>query len=142
MKKLNKLYDGEIFVKDQNNCFLNLTNQQLSTSQTEFLNLGLNFHLKSKYKKLDKVTEIEILYNDILELDKENKITIDNNLQDQLRNESTKHRNPFKKNILTPELKQAAKELKNHANITVRKADKSQTYVILDKKNMNKRSHK
>ena len=85
MKKLNKLYDGEIFVKDQNNCFLNLTNQQLSTSQTEFLNLGLNFHLKSKYKKLDKVDEIEILYNNILELDKENKIILTYNINYEMK---------------------------------------------------------
>lgn len=35
--------------------------------------------------------------------------------------------------ILTPQLKNAAKELKNNPDIVIRRADKANTYVILDK---------
>ena len=133
MKKLNKLYEGEIITKNQENCFINLTNYQPTEEQINFLNLGLNCHIKGKYNKINKVTEIELLYKNLLDLERKEKVIINPSLQDQLKSESTKHRNINKESIITYKMREAANELKNHNNITIKKADKSQTYVIISK---------
>ena len=57
------------------------------------------------------------------------KVTINQNLVDQLKNGGSKKQN----SILTPQLKRAATSLKNNNNIIVRKVDKSSIYVILNK---------
>ena len=55
------------------------------------------------------------------------------NLKSQLLAESTKCRDPKPSKLLSKELYEAAKELKNHDNIIVRRADKSNTYVVMSK---------
>ena len=95
--------------------------------------MGLNYHLQPKYIKLEKSTQLEILYQDLLKLESTKHITINPNLCDQLRSESTKHRNCYYKSKITPKLKLAAKELFENQNIIIKKADKSSTYVIMDK---------
>ena len=65
LKKLNQLYNGQILLKEEVNCFLNLSQYDLSGHEKEFLNLGLNFHLQHRYDTLHKKTELEILYNSL-----------------------------------------------------------------------------
>ena len=132
-KKLNNLYMGNIKIKENSKAYTNLSKYEPTKDQEEFLNLGLNYHIQPKYSKLDKSTELEILYEDLLKLEKEQKVTIHPNLPDQLRNEATKHRNLKYNSHLTPRLKQAAKELFENPQIVIKKADKSSSYVILDK---------
>ena len=69
-------------------------------------------------------------------LQKKNFVTVNPSLRDQLRSENTKRRNfgRQQKPILTKELRNAAKELKNDPDIVIRKADKSNMYVILNTK--------
>ena len=128
LKKLNELYNGQIFMKEEVNCYVNL-----SQHEKEFLNLGLNFHLQSKYDKINKQTELEVLYNSLKTLESNNKITIKQGLQEQLTSEGTKHRNRHNCHSLPPHLMDAAHSLKENNNIVVRRADKSSIYVILDK---------
>ena len=132
IKKLNNLYKGKITIKNPQESFINLSNTVLSDEQREFLNLGLNYHIQPKYSKIEKSTNIEILFQDLLQLEKDKTINIGPNLIDQLRCEATKHRNPPYKTKLTPKLRQAARELKENKNIVIKKADKSSTYVILN----------
>ena len=134
LKKLNNLYHGQIVLKDDTNCFINLSNHPLTPNQKQFLNLGMNYHLNPKYDKLHKETELEILYDGLLKLQTNNKITIDPRLPSLLAAESHKHRNMNKFNpALTKELRSAAKELRGNKNIVIRKADKSNVYVIMNK---------
>ena len=95
--------------------------------------MGTKCHIKPKFKYLQKKAEIEILYESLLRLQENNKVTVHENLQPQLLAESTKRRDFDKSNILTPDLRKAATELKNHEQIIVLKADKSNAYVVLDK---------
>ena len=68
LKKLNNLYNGEIFLKKDSDNFTNLSDHTLSEDEKEFLNLGLNYHLQNKYDKLTKETEMEVLYQKLLNL--------------------------------------------------------------------------
>ena len=133
LKKLNELYHGQVMLKDQINSFINLSRYTLTSVEEQFLNLGLNFHIQGKYDKLHKQTEMEILYNNIIKLQENGKVTIKQGFPEQLAAESNKHRNTFHRSIITPQLRTAAQELRNNQNIVIRKADKSNLYVILDK---------
>ena len=133
LKKLNDLYGGRLLYKNQHKSYINLSSYTLDEDEEEFLNLGLNFHIQPKYDKLHKQTELELLYENILKLQDKGKVTVHNNLADQLRAESTKHRNTQNHSVLTAKLKQAAKRLQSNNDIVIRRADKSASYVILDK---------
>ena len=141
VKKLNTLYHGgfttnmdkSICIKHNVKSFINLSDYQLSEPEIEFLNLGLNCHIQPKYDPLLKQTELEVMYQSLLKLEEKEVITINPNLADQLKNEGTKKRYKRHNTILTPPLKKAAENLKNNENITIRKADKSSVYVILNK---------
>ena len=133
MKKLNNLYDGKIYIKEDTSGYINLSNYILTTEQKEFLNLGLNCHIQGKYSKIEKKTNIETLYQNLLNLEKENVITMNPNIADQLRSEGTKHRNKSNRSIISPSLKEAASELKKNENIVIKRADKTAVYVIMNK---------
>ena len=133
LKKLNELYNGQILLKENIDCFVNLSNHELTPSEIEYLNLGLNYHIQPKYDKLHKATEIEMLFNQLTELESKNTITIDPRLVNQLAAESGKHRNTKYKSSVTPSLREAAKTLKSNEELIIRKADKSSVYVLLDK---------
>ena len=134
IKKLNNLYNGKIKVKNAAHSYVNLSNYEPTKEQKEFLNLGLNYHIQPKYNKIEKSTQLEILYQDLLKLEGEQKLNIHPNLTDQLRNEATKHRNTnYHKSKLTSTLRKAARELYENQDIIIKKADKSSSYVILNR---------
>ena len=79
-----------------------ISNHQLSNDERKCLNLGLNFHIQPKYDKLKKKTELELLYQQLLTLERSNKILFNEKLKEQLISESTKHKNTRKFNsVLT-----------------------------------------
>lgn len=133
IKKLTKLYGGCITVPDEKEGFINLSSVELTDSQKDLLNLGLNCHYQCKYDPLDKKAELEVLYQDVLKLQKENKVKVQGNLRDRLVGESSKVRDRCKSKILSRRLFKAARELREDDRIVIRKADKSSVYVILDK---------
>ena len=141
LKKLNWLYHGrtvktrflQFCINDNKDSFVNLSNYALTDDETRFLNLGFNCHLEPKYSKIFKKIELEVLYQNLLDLNSQGKISISPDLANLLSAEGTKHRNVKSKAIITPELRTAAAKLKNNENVIIRKADKSSTYVILNK---------
>ena len=133
LKKLNKLYNGDILLKENSDSFSNLSDHILTDDEKEFLNLGLNYHLQTKYDKLTKETEIEALYQKLLSLKEKGIIEIDPRLPDQLTSEATKHRTSKYHSTIPNRLRLAAKNLKSNQNIVIKKADKSQSYVIMNK---------
>ena len=141
LKKLNWLYHGrtvkakflQFCINDNRDSFVNLSSYALTQDEIRFLNLGMNCHLTPKYSKIFKKIELEILYRNLLDLNSEGKILVSPDLSNLLSAEGTKHRNTKTKTIITPELRTAATNLKNNEDISIRKADKSATYVILNR---------
>jgi hypothetical protein len=56
--KLSRLYKGSICIKEQRDCYLNLSSHKLTENQKTLLNLGTNCHIKSKWDILQKSTWI------------------------------------------------------------------------------------
>ena len=133
VKKLNNLYNGHLVLKEEKKSFLNLSNYQLSPVEEDFLNLGLNLHIQSKYSKLHKHVQMELLYQNLVKLEKEQKLVMNPRLKELMSAEATKHRNTKHHSMITPELKAAAKKLKNNEDLVIRKADKTSIYVLLNK---------
>ena len=114
----------------------------LQVDQKDLLNLGINYAIAPKYSKQAKKSELELLYQDICKLKAQNKIEVNPDIQDQLRAESTKHRTGMGRSSLDPALRRAGRgraglrraagELRNNDSIVIRRADKSQTFVILN----------
>ena len=134
-KKLSKLYGGQVYIPEAKEGYINLSSVQLTKIQKELLNLGLNCHYQCKYDPLDKKAELEVLYQDVLKLQKEKKVEIHHTLKDRLVGESSKVRGRCKSKLISRALFKAAKELRDDDRIVIRKADKSSVYVILDKEN-------
>ena len=83
-----------------------------------------------------------MLYKQIQGLQNNGKIAIHPNLRDLIRAEGIKNcfnlKNQYK--LLTPTLKEAANQLFNNLDITVRTGDKTNISIILNKTNYNKKS--
>ena len=132
-RKLNQLHrSGEIFLPEESNHFLNFSDYVPSDDEISLLNLGLNCHYQPKFNIMDKKVELETLYDSLMTLCKNEKIMINPNIKDQLIAEGTRQRSMQKNTIITVALKNAAKRLKNNPDITIRKADKSNIFVILN----------
>jgi len=77
--------------------------------------------------------EIEILYENLSVMEKDGKIALKPQLVDALKNEGNKIRANSHSKILSKDQRKACKQLKNNNNIIIRKADKSNIYIILNK---------
>ena len=137
-KKLCNLYGGWVPLPEAKEGFINLSSLELTADQKEVLNLGINFHLPSKFSPQKKKAELEVLFQDALKLRAKNKIEIHPDFQDLLIAESTKNRSRTSAS-LPPRLQRAARQLRENDNIVIRRADKSAVYVILDKEDYNQK---
>ena len=134
VKKLNVLYSGQICLQNESQSrYLNISQHVLTSQQHDFLSLGYKCHVKTKFDPLRKKAELEVLYDSLEKLQERGVIGLGDNLKPLMVAESTKNRNMDRSNLLTRELRQAAKELRENKEIILRKADKSSSYVIMDR---------
>ncbi|XP_076061571.1 uncharacterized protein LOC143037323 [Oratosquilla oratoria] len=96
-------------------------------------------HLPQNYYSLrDENVELKNKL-DIIKLERNKKVTTSPDLQAEIIREANTSRGHFRSSLLSPELKAAAKELKDDDAIVIRRVDKSSIFVILDKEDyMNK----
>ena len=121
--KLNSLYRGTLYIKEAKKSFYNLTNYELNDAQVELLNMGMNYHIASKFDPLLKMCELEKLYEQLLNLEKKKDIMLINNIEAALVTEGHKNRAQSHRPTLNKQLLLAAEELKKNPTIIVRKAD-------------------
>ena len=99
------------------------------------LSLGTTFRYKKKFDPGFKKVVIEVLYRPIPRLADQDLVTVNENSKPQLLAESTKVRDLIFGQAITKKLKNAATNLKQYDEVTVRKADKSTCFVIMKKTN-------
>ena len=96
--------------------------------------MGPNCYLFQGYTSINKNSEIEILYQNILKLQDKKVISIKPEFHDLLKAEAIKNwYNKKQPILLTHQLKIANKELCNHPTITIKKTDKTHIFVVLNK---------
>ena len=131
--KLNRLYKGNIVISKATKTHINLSGVSLTKHQEALLSLGIKCHFKPTFDILKKQTELENLYDKLTTMHNKGTITIHPNLKDQLRAKATKQRDFSTSQLLSRDLRSAAKSLKNHPDIIIRRADKSNIFVVLNK---------
>ena len=132
-KKLTTLHRGPVRNERPAQGFINLSSTTLSKAQEKLLNLGLNCHYIRKPHPESKRIETECLIDQLLTLQSEDKVTLSPTLREELIGEAGRDRGNFRSQVLTKELKDAAKELRENNDIIIRRGDKAAVYVILDK---------
>ena len=134
IKKLSKLYGGNIKIPHPKEGYLNLVPDLILTDeQKELLNLGLNCHYASRRDPIKKRLELEILLEDLQKLQQKGEVALDNELPAALVSESAIQRGSSYSKIIRKEHIEAAKALRNNENISIRRADKAAIFVILPK---------
>jgi hypothetical protein len=131
--KLNRLYGGNIHLPQKVNGYINLSQHVLTKDQKLLLSLGVKCHIKPKFDPLKKQLELEMLFESLHKLQERSIINMNPNIREQLKAEATKNRDHKNSTILTKELRVAAKQLKEHPDVIVRRADKSNIFVVMDK---------
>ena len=139
-KKLCNLYNGWVPLPNKTDGYVNLSNYDLTEEQKELLNLGINYQFSSKFNTEEKKAELELLYQDICNLERREKISVNPDIKPQLLAESTKTRGHQTRPSLPLHLRKAAKELRDRTDIVVRRADKSQLFVVLDSLEYNRKA--
>lgn len=130
---------GKFRVSNANEGYINLTDVQLTPQQKDYLNLGLNCHYMSNPHIHSKRVEIEMLLKDILDLEYENKVKTSLTLRAELLAEAVTTRGSFKSKVLTKDLREAAKQLRENEEIIVRKADKASMFVLMQRNEYNEK---
>ena len=131
-QKLINLNGGQIKYPRPSCGCVNLTKKQLTPDQEELLNMGLNCHVMSKPRKFQKRIECEILIDEVEKLAEKGEVTIEQSFRQEIVAESSKTRGNFNSTIIEPRHVKAAKQLKTDPDITIRRADKAPTYVLID----------
>ena len=134
-KKLFHLYGGNIFRKQPRSSCVNLSNAVISDNISEIFSLGMNCHLKSKYDQNVAKIEIEKLYNSILQMRDNSDVIIDDEerIKCELKHFGMKERKDYSKSIISKEQYAQIKEFTSNSEIIVRKADKSNTFVVMNR---------
>lgn len=134
-KELTKLYGGPIMQKQNKESVINLSRVDLKKETIEVLSYGMNCHLKSKYNQTTAKLEIEKLYGNIKSEENKKNVVIDNEelLKSELKTFGLKAKRNINNDVITMEQHTLLKELRQDERIIIRKADKSNVFVILNK---------
>ena len=133
-KKLHELYSAKVPLIQTKNNTINLSSFHIDEETINILQMGLNCHLKSKFKHNNKLIEIEKLYNSINNHVSNDKIEIDNidYFKTKLKHFGIQNKRDFSKDVLSKDEYKKLKTLTQNKELTIRKADKSNTIVIVD----------
>ena len=132
-RKLSALYGDKVTLPVSCDSFVNLSTYELTPAQKDLLNLGLNCSYYPKRNQQEKKAELELLYEQICDHNKAGRIQVNPDVQEQLLAEGTKQRGSDRSRIVTPRLREAARELRNNPDLIIRRADKSSVFVLLDR---------
>ena len=96
------MWDTHVRDGDPHQGYINLTNEQLSPAEEEFLNLGLNCHYIKQPSPNSKRIEIETLVDSLHNLQHTGKITLSNTVVEELVGEAGRERGSSRSRLLTP----------------------------------------
>ena len=133
-RKLCQMYGGNICLKQVRDSVVNLSDKLIPRDMQEIFSLGFNFHIQSKYDTLKTKVQIEKLFEDIKNKERNNILIVgdESSLKTDLEHYGLKTRHP-NKNPLSQQQRTLIKEFNCDRSIVVRKADKSNVFVVLNR---------
>ena len=134
--KLCRLYGSTLYQKQDICSVINLSNCQIPSNIESIFSLGMNCHLKQKFNYVQRKIEIEKLYERINRNVNDKLIIVqdDEKLKCDLKRHGLRDmHNHQPKDILTKQQYESIKDFRDNKDITIRKADKSNIFVILNR---------
>ena len=134
-QKLIKLYGSPITMKQQQDSYVNLSDEKIDPDIEEIFNQGMNCHLKTKFDKTKRKVEVELFYENVREKIRNKKGTLEDeeSFKCELERFGTKQVSDHTPHLLTKDQLSKVKEFNANSNIVTRKADKSNVYVVMNK---------
>lgn len=134
-RKLVNLYGGTILLKQTRDSVINISKCHLDKEVIEIMSLGMKCHMKTKFSRTKKKIELEKLYADIKLQEKNNKVRIENHeyLKSKLKSFGLKNNKDYNNDLLTKDQHNTLRELKKDERIIIRKADKSNVFVVMER---------
>jgi len=132
-RKLCNIYGGNIKMKQTSESVINLSSIDIDNNIVDIMSLGMNFQLQRKIDPIARKVEVEKLYENIKDKERNGSIKIsdDSNLKTEL--ERFGKKKLFgNKNPLTKDQNKLIKDFINNNDVIIRKADKSNIFVVLD----------
>ena len=132
IRKLVNINGGKLYVRKNDKKYVNLTEFTPSTKEDELLQLGLSCHYMETPKQHEKALEIELLLDLIYKHERNGKLLTSDDLPYVLLAEAAATRGDHRSKVVTRELRDAAKSLRERQGITVRRADKAAAFVLIN----------
>ncbi|XP_068247027.1 uncharacterized protein [Palaemon carinicauda] len=139
LNKLINLNGGKLRIPHECQEYINISGYTLTPAQEQILKMGLNCHYVTRPRPTDKRLEVELLLDSILALQDRGTLRTTDALQPLLLAEALTERGHYTSGIVTQDMKAAAKELKQIAGVTVRRADKTAAFVLIDTEEYHKK---
>ena len=133
-RKLCHLYGGHLCMKETRDSVVNLSRVILDNELREIFSMGMNYHLQSKIDHTNRKVQVEKLFEDIKNKETGKAVTIEDesSLKTDLERFGRKELTPARQ-PLSKRQENLIKEFNRNEDIVVRKADKSNVFVILDR---------
>ena len=92
MRKLTKLYEGPLFMKEPREPVVNLSSSVIDPDILNIMSLGFNCHLKHKFDRVKQKVSLELLYENVRDKCSQSKVIIHNeeNFKSELERFGTK----------------------------------------------------
>jgi len=133
-RKLQQMYGGELFTKQPGDRVINLSNCEIDDDLLSIFDLGMNCHLKTKYDKNRTKIELEKLNTSITNYVKNEKLEFvdEERFKTELKRFGLREQNNFSRDLITKQQYEKIKNFNKNSEIITRKADKSNTFVIMN----------
>lgn len=120
--------------KQPKDSVINLSNQDIPKDIVEIMSLGMNTHMRQRLDNYKRKAAVEKLYSDIKRERSSHNVFIDNEetLKAELKVFGLRNRVDHSRDLLSKEQYAAIREFVNKPDIIIRKADKSNVFVIMD----------
>jgi len=134
--KLVRMYGASILQKQTKDSVVNLSSVNIDEEMRDIFALGMNCHLKQKFDYIKKRVNVELLYERICDLSSSKSIVVGNDevLRSELERFGLRRNKSFESDLLTRDQYDKVKKFASDPSIVIRKADKSNIFVILDRK--------
>jgi len=134
-RKLVQMYGAPILQRQTKDSVINLSSVDLDDEIKNIFSLGMNCHLRQKFDHIKKRVSVEILYNNISDLSSSKKILVENDevLRSELERFGLRKNRNFHSDLLSSDQYRKVKEFSSNESIVIRKADKSNVFVILER---------
>ena len=134
-RKLVNIYGPSILLKQQRDSVINLSDVAIEEELRKIMTLGINFHVKGKFEEKKRKVEVEVFYENVREKVRSNDLTIaeEDAFKCELERFGTKRVLDRTHDIITKDQYRKIKEFRSDPRIVIRKSDKGNNFVILNK---------